>query len=311
MKLPPATVVLAFLLGVASIAIFETVLSYQALNCSNQQQLQGANAPSDAKPVAAQKAADGGHEKKSDTVSKPFVCGVAGFPGAIRQFMNHNEGFVVGTFTLLLVFVTGWLVYVTGGLRESTEKLWLAGEQQIEVARIAANAADLSARAAVAIELPIIQIAPRGFGFGSSMSVVGGIEAPRTEWCALSDVRFSNLGRTKAFPVNIKCGWFFGDRLPDIPVYTFTKDFHLGTIFEPDPSVTPALHVNECVCENGPARFYDKVRDESVGLWFFCSLVYLDFMQGRHEAGFCWKRMETIGNGVFRADPTPAYNLKT
>src|SRR4051794_5660521 len=135
MKLPPATVVLAFLLGVASIAVFETVLTYQASNCSNQQQAHGASAPSDAKPTAAQKTDDGGHQKKNNTVSEPFVCGVSGFPAAIRQFMNHNEGFVVGTFTLLLVFVTAWLVYTTSGLRESTDKLWLAGEEQIKVAQ--------------------------------------------------------------------------------------------------------------------------------------------------------------------------------
>jgi hypothetical protein len=121
MKLPPALFVLAFLLGVASIAVFETVLSYQALNCSNQQQTHGANTPSDAKPTAAQKADDGGHEKKNNAVSEPFVCGIAGFPAAVRQFMNHNEGFVVGTFTFLLVFVTAWLVW-------ATIKLWRGAE---------------------------------------------------------------------------------------------------------------------------------------------------------------------------------------
>jgi hypothetical protein len=131
MRLARATTVLAFLLGIASIAVFETILSYQSSNCSNQQQANRANTPSDADPTATHTPPVGEQDKKQKTTSAPFACEVSGLPSAVRQFMNHNEGFVVGGFTCLLVFVTAWLVNVTGGLRESTDKLWLAGERQL------------------------------------------------------------------------------------------------------------------------------------------------------------------------------------
>jgi hypothetical protein len=118
-----AELVLTFLLGVMSVAVFETILSYQALHCSDQQQAQRSNTPNDKNPPAANKPDDGGHEKKQKSVGEPFACSIAGAPAALRQFMNHNEGFFVGGFTFMLVFVTGWLVW-------ATLKLWRAGEDQ-------------------------------------------------------------------------------------------------------------------------------------------------------------------------------------
>jgi hypothetical protein len=60
-----------------------------------------------------------------------------------------------------------------------------------------------------------------------------------------------------------------------------------------------------------PADVYERLRLKSASLWFYCNLIYLDFMQIRHEAGFCWRQHETIGMGTMRPDPTPAYNRKT
>ena len=53
----------------------------------------------------------------------------------------------------VIAFGTILIALFTFVLYRSTTKLWLAGEKQIEIALKAANAADLSARAAIAIEL--------------------------------------------------------------------------------------------------------------------------------------------------------------
>ncbi|SDC53968.1 hypothetical protein SAMN05216337_1003230 [Bradyrhizobium brasilense] len=37
-------------------------------------------------------------------------------------------------------------------------------------------------------------------------------------------------------------------------------------------------------------EFSDPLRKGSKTLWFYCNLVYLDFMQVRRESGFCWRR---------------------
>jgi hypothetical protein len=70
------------------------------------------------------------------------------------------------------------------------------------------------------------------------------------------------------------------------------------------------MNINECLFESR-SDFYERVRSGYDKLWFFCSIVFLDFMQNRHEIGFCWQRHEGFGGGQFRMDATPAYNSKT
>jgi hypothetical protein len=200
---------------------------------------------------------------------------------------------------VLLAAFTGLLVLVGG-----FQAYWLLGT--VEATSKAANAADLSARAAIAIELPVIRVRPEHFGWGRSQEQDG----PRIDYCAVGMLDFSNLGRTQAFPLEVQLGWFVGDKLPDTPTYTFSKSFPIGRIFEPDPQRTPELTLYEHRFQVD-SDLFDRLRARSVSMWFFCSLAYLDFMQNRHDAGFCWQRWENFGGGVFAADATPAYNRKT
>jgi hypothetical protein len=171
--------------------------------------------------------------------------------------------------------------------------------------RIAANAADLNARAAIAIELPIIQIAADKVGFGTATE-----NDRRFDYFWVSELIFSNLGRTKAFPIEIQCGWTEGGSLPKVPRYTYTKQFQIGVIFEPNTPNPSQFNYTDLLFESD-LGFYNRVREKKVRLWFYCSLVYLDFMQSRHEAGFCWERIESFGAGILSPDSTPAYNRKT
>ena len=70
----------------------------------------------------------------------------------IRYVWDHSGHDNIIAFGTLLIALFTFVLY------RSTEKLWLAGEKQIEVARIAAKAADRSARAAIAVQLPIIEL---------------------------------------------------------------------------------------------------------------------------------------------------------
>jgi hypothetical protein len=173
-------------------------------------------------------------------------------------------------------------------------------------ARIIATAADLSAKAAVAIELPIIRVVPDRFGYGSSRDN----EGPRIEYCGIGTLDFSNGGRTKAIPIEVRCGGFVGDKLPNAPVYTFTKSFPINIFFEPSPAEPSRLWINdfEIALASGDT---ERLMNKQTNLWFYCCIVYLDFMETRHEARFCWKRHELFGGGALLADATPAYNRKT
>jgi hypothetical protein len=119
----------------------------------------------------------------------------------IGDFIHTYKDEITALSTLVIAIFTTILGCFTISVARST--------------RIAAGAADLSARAAVAIELPIIRIEPVGFGFGNSQEG----DKPRIHFVAVNDLIFSNLGRTKAFPIEVQCGWFVGDKLPDRPTY--------------------------------------------------------------------------------------------
>jgi hypothetical protein len=203
----------------------------------------------------------------------------------------------IAKYTWWLALLTGCLVGVAG-----IQGYFLLRSDK--TARIIAESAKRSADATIAIELPIIQIVAEKVGFGTA------IENDRPfDYFWISELIFSNLGRTKAFPIEIQCGWTEGDSLPKVPRYTYSKQFQIGVIFEPNAKPSQ-LYYNDMLFESD-LGFFNRVRDQEVKLWFYCSLAYLDFMQNRHDVGFCWRRHEFFGGGKFIADPSPAYNRKT
>jgi hypothetical protein len=179
-----------------------------------------------------------------------------------------------------------------------------AGEKQIAVAKQAADAAMLNARAVIALQLPIIRVKPDTLGNGQSH-----IEGTFSEYCDVHTLTFSNLGPTKAFPVEIRCGWTIGERLPHEPTYLVTEAFLPNYIFEPDPKVTPRKTL-QFHMPLKPGE-WSLICGGKLPLWFYCSFGYDDFMGTRHDAGFCW-RWQNIGHGMdWRVDATPTYNRKT
>jgi hypothetical protein len=105
-----AAFVVAFLFGVAVFAVWEAALSFHASNCSPQQQQAGQQTLNQQGAAAKRQSKDGDEHHDHEAVREPFVCTVAGIPTATPIFMNRNEGFFVGAFTFMLVFVTGWLL---------------------------------------------------------------------------------------------------------------------------------------------------------------------------------------------------------
>jgi hypothetical protein len=207
----------------------------------------------------------------------------------LGDFVDKNNAAVTAISTVVIAIFTTILGLFTVSLARST--------------RVAANAANLSARAAIAIELPIIRAHAQKLGYGTNQD-----EAGQQHHVSINELFLSNLGRTKAFPIEVRIGCTIGHTLPKRPVYRFTKPFPINTIWEPDHGGEVTLHEFDF---KAPPDLYNLLRTRSVSLWFYCNLVYLDFMQTRHEAGFCWKRHETTGMGTLFEDATPAYNRKT
>jgi len=226
--------------------------------------------------------------EQTQTTNKPQ-------PFTIEWLTDDPIAFFTAILCLIVAVQAGlfvWqLIYMNRGLRD---------------AKVSADAALLSARAAIAIELPIIRAVPEKLGFGVSQKTDGS----QVHYCSIDTMAFSNLGRTKAFPIDLRCGWTVGGEFPAIPIYRFTKEFMTNVIFEPDQKVIEKLRLIELEIEI-PADGYDRIRDGTINFWFYCCFAYLDFMQDRHEIGFCWQRYETFGAGGFWVDPTSSYNRKT
>ena len=181
-----------------------------------------------------------------------------------------------------------------------------AMKASIAAAQTAADAAMLSARAAIGIELPIFRISPdsvisQELRDGDKISVS----------YTVSRVILDNLGRTEAFPIEIKYGMTCGENLPSEPHYSGVDNFIPNYIIEPDPSVTPQKRLSGCSVIIQP-NDGERVSEGTLGLWFYCSLLYDDFMETRRETAFCWKWTQVGGEQmVWRPDSTPAYNKKS
>src|SRR5206468_1190438 len=127
---------------------------------------------------------------------------------------------VEGAITALATAAIAWFTWT---LWRSNEKMWA-------VTKVAADAADRSARAAIGIELPIIQIVPDGIGWGDTLE-----DGIQRHYCSVGQFTFKNVGRTKAFPTEFRCGWTLGATLPSEPIYQYLKTFGIGSIIEPMP----------------------------------------------------------------------------
>src|SRR3979411_898601 len=95
----------AFLLGVSTFAVLESILSFQASHCTDQQQAGHNQAPNKEGAPGQQKHQDRSELREKHAVSEPFVCTLQGLPAALVVLMNKNEGFFVSSFTFMLVCV--------------------------------------------------------------------------------------------------------------------------------------------------------------------------------------------------------------
>jgi hypothetical protein len=227
------------------------------------------------------------YQRHCSTGSMVFKFGSA----RIGEFIDTFHDDINALSTVVIAIFTMILGLFTISLARST--------------RIAADAANLSAKAAIALELPVIRAHAQSVGYGSMSAGQG-----KRSCVSINELFFSNLGRTKAFPLEVRIGCTIGHRLPNTPTYRFTKAFPFNAIWKPDSGGAEiTLHEFDF---DAPPEIYDLLRTDKVQLWFYCSLIYLDFMQARHEAGFCWRCRAQIGNtGTFFEDAAPAYNRKT
>jgi hypothetical protein len=220
------------------------------------------------------------------------------------QNTNHPEPFSWDWFTRDgTVFFTGVLSLVA--CVQAGLFVWQLSYMRrgMKDAQLVAKATDLNARAAIALQLPLLRMGPNSLGHTLHSDGEG-----QTESCSVHFIDIINRGKTRAFPKEILYGWTVGDLLPEKPVYQFLEKFSLNSIIEPDaPNPLRQFLTFECLLKSGQWANICKGNY----LWFYCDLIYDDFMGETRHQSFCW-RWAYIGVGVaWRPDNTPAYNSRT
>jgi hypothetical protein len=209
------------------------------------------------------------------------------------DWLTHDAA---GFFTLFLFLAAGGQIYLffvqLNLIRDS-----------LTPAKDAAKAADLNARAVIALQLPLIQIQPSSLGYGSHSDGQG-----QTENCSVHFIEIVNQGSSRAFPKEVLYGWTVGNTLPAEPAYQFIDKFPLGSRIEPNI----ASPVRKFLTFNCPLKAGQRAEIcRGNYLWFYVDLIYDDFMGDSRHQSSCW-RWAYIGHGVdWRPDETPTYNRKT
>jgi hypothetical protein len=113
---------------------------------------------------------------------------------------RYTKGLMIGTLVLAIATVA---------LGIATVGLYITGEKQAVAFLKIANATELSSRAAIAIEMPIIRGTPEGIISGSTRGHAG----PIIHAISVYTISFANFGRTEALPVEVRCGWAMGEQV--------------------------------------------------------------------------------------------------
>lgn len=213
---------------------------------------------------------------------------IGGIVGNFVRVIEENDKIIVALSTIFIALFT-----IVLGV--STVNLW-------SVTKSAADAANLSAKAAVRIELPIIRAySPELLDMQGPMPETGSYggtvnDGMPLQFSAITSLTFQNAGRTPALLSSIKIGWSVTKTLPAEPNYLASEELFRGRIIKEDDeeridTPTHTISLNE--------EQIQAIAAETDDLWFYVSLAYFDFMDDIHEARFCWRWGRPHGEGVY------------
>lgn len=170
----------------------------------------------------------------------------------------------------------------------------------------AANAAERSATAAVALELPVIRaVIPNGLlqvtGIITDGPFVGSIHnnAP-TSFSAINGFEFRNGGRTPGFPEYLAVRWHIG---ADLPASPSSLDPSCRKIEYLDHSglINPGQVFNVDMVVSIPMtdEQISEIESEWASLWVVGFLKYRDFLDSEHSQHFCWRYVQDRHSRTF------------
>jgi hypothetical protein len=155
----------------------------------------------------------------------------------------------------------------------------------------AAGSADLNARAAIGIELPVLRVIPPNLLLTDELLDHDGPyfgqvnDGVPTRHSAVGNLEVRNDGRTPAVPVSISVGWTVTAKLPQSPTYRRTDFFGHASLVRPGETFT-------CQQAYGIELTDEEIKSidtDKAWLWFFGMIEYRDFLEDSRLVRFCWR----------------------
>jgi hypothetical protein len=161
-----------------------------------------------------------------------------------------------------------------------------------QAAIIAAQAAELNARAAIGIELPIVRAVPPDALMhtedliGKDEPYSGGVDdGPPTKYSAVPSIEFTNEGRTPAFLTRLSVGWAASKELPASPMFWRSDRLGHAAVLLPGRGYGANRDYGIELSDDELAA----IQKDEAWLWLYGSLEYTDFLGEKRQTRFCWR----------------------
>jgi len=230
------------------------------------------------------------------------------------RFIERKQGLVTALASIIVAWFTVTLATATADLRDAADQQKIDTRKSLEIAAKAADAADLNARAALRLQMPVIKYVvpelvamnrPEEAGRGGTIW-----NAAPTRYSRITQIQAINIGVAPAYPVELALGWRVVATLPENPTYRFKTASAPSTVLRTDKPVRQELDTHCIELTDGELA---QTKDGTAHLWVYGCLFYTDFMGDPHEAHVCWRWERLFGRfGFVRTGAAPkAYNLNT
>jgi hypothetical protein len=215
----------------------------------------------------------------------------------------------VGILMSSLTRVIAWLNANAGAIQAVTAivvavftfQLTRTSSRQWSASKISADAAALTAKAAIRIELPILRVgAPDLIGVSKAppeRGPWGGVvnDYAPSELSAISSITLWNGGRTMCQLNSMRIGCYAGAALPTAPSYSFTVPAREMTVIPADAKAEIGVAP---FCIDLSKELIKEISTEAAGLWLFGAIDYRDFLGDAHSVRFCFRRWQPEQTGI-------------
>jgi hypothetical protein len=202
--------------------------------------------------------------------------------GIERSEKKHEENHPAPPPDNISWWLNFFLVIFTGGLVVVGAAQCYLIFRTLKATEVAANAANLSAQAAIGVELPKLMVSSIGFQE---------VEVPDRPIAHKVIVTVTNYGRTPAFVSRETAEMRFTPTLPPAPDYRNSLDLMPCRVV----SNLATYDIIACLPDQSTIIDYQCFKNSNKKIWIYGCIMYRDFLDRPHNLDFCARLYFPIG----------------